>query len=74
MGRVEALKKKREGDKGALGEESVREIREVIKFCVDKFGKGRVEDARGAWKQPDDEGHRKIARDMVSGGKGHRDF
>ena len=74
IGKVEALRAKKEGDQDALGKESVEEIRRVVEFCVDKYGKGRVRDASVAWVQPEDEGHKKIAQDMITGGEGYRKF
>ena len=71
---VEGLRKRREGDKQALEEESAREVKAVVEFCREKFGSGRVLDASGAWKQPEDEGRRKVGRDMVVGGEGWREF
>ena len=74
VGRAEGLRKRGEGDKEAMGRESVGEIRAVVEFCRRKFGEGEVRDARGAWKQTEDEAHRKMGQDMVSGGKGFRQF
>ena len=74
IGRVEALKKRKEGDKAALERESRREIEGVVEWCVRKFGKGVVRDASGVWTQPEDEEHKKMGQDMVSGGKGFREF
>ena len=73
IGKIEALNTKGEGDKESLGKESVQEIKGVVDFCVDKFGKGTVEDASAAWKQPEGE-HKKMGQDMVSGDKGYRHF
>ncbi|MCJ1295492.1 hypothetical protein MMC34_007055 [Xylographa carneopallida] len=73
IGKVEALNKKREGDREALEKESVEEIKTVIDYCVEKFGTGQVRDASVAWVQPE-ETHRKMGEEMVSGGKGYRDF
>ncbi|MCJ1397930.1 hypothetical protein MMC11_001126 [Xylographa trunciseda] len=73
IGKVEALNKKREGDKKALEARSVDEIKTVIKHCVEKFGSAQVQDASVAWVQPEEE-HRKMGQEMVSGGKGFRNF
>lgn len=74
IGKVEALNKRKEGDKGALGKESLQEIKNVVEYCLEKHGKGQVQDASVAWTQPDDEEHKKMAQDMIHGGKGHREF
>lgn len=73
IGRIEALNKTKEGDMEALGKESVKEITNVLEFCVEKFGKDKIQDASVAWKQPDGE-LKQVGQDMVSGGKGFRDF
>ena len=73
IGKVEALNRKGEGDKEALGKESVEEIKNVVDFCVEKFGKEKVNNASVAWEQPGGE-HQKLGQDMVSGDKGHRNF
>ncbi|MCJ1336460.1 hypothetical protein MMC09_001736 [Bachmanniomyces sp. S44760] len=58
-----------------LQNQSLHEIETVISFCERKFGTGRCEDASSvAWKQPEDEEHRRIAREMVVGGEGWRKF
>jgi len=63
-----------QGDKGALERRSVSEIRGVVDYCIDKYGKAKISDASSAWKQSEDEEHKKLGRDMVSGGKGFRKF
>lgn len=80
LGRVEALNagkgRKGEGwerEKRALERESRREVEGVVRFCCDKFGTGRWEDVSAEWVRPGDE-HRRMGQDMVSGGKGWRDF
>ncbi|MCJ1315831.1 hypothetical protein MMC15_001151 [Xylographa vitiligo] len=73
IGKVEALNKKRKGDKAALEKESVKEIKTVIDHCVEKYSSGQVQDASVAWVQPE-EAHRRMGEEMVSGGKGFRDF
>ena len=72
--KVERLQKRKEGNKEALGQESVEEIKRAIGFCVEKFGKEKVEDASVAWKQPEDGEHKQMGQDMVTGGKGYRHF
>ncbi|MCJ1307094.1 hypothetical protein MMC25_000740 [Agyrium rufum] len=74
IGKVEKLRKKKEGDKQTLEKESLREIKGVVDWCVNKFGKEAWMDARSEYTQPDDEEHKKMARDMVSGGEGFRKF
>lgn len=73
IGKVEGLVKRGEGDGGVMGEESLREIKSVVGYCRGKFGEGEVRDARGAWVKPGEE-HRKMGEEMVSGGKGYREF
>ena len=73
IAKVEALVKRKEGDKDELGKESMREIKAVVEFCREKFGDGEVKDASDAWVQPSDE-HRKMGEEMVTGGKGYRQF
>lgn len=73
IGRVEGFVKKKEGDREALERESLREIKVVVEFCRKKFGEGEVLDASEAWVRPGEE-TRKMGEDMVSGGKGYREF
>jgi len=73
IGKVEALVKRKEGDKGELERESVKEIKAVVDFCRKKFGDGEVKDATGAWVQPSED-HKKMGEEMVTGGKGFRKF
>ena len=73
IGRVEALVKDGEGNRGELGKESLREIKDVVEFCKKKFGEEEVRDATGAWVKPGEE-YRKMGEEMVSGGKGYRQF
>ena len=72
--KVEALRKRKEGKKEELEGRSRDEIEGAIEWCVKKFGDGKWEDARGEYKQPDDEGHKKKGSDMVIGGEGFRTF
>ena len=71
--RVEGLVKRGEGDRGVLERESVREIKAVVEFCRGRFGEGAVGEASGAFTG-NDEMHRRINAEMVSGGKGFRRF
>lgn len=73
IGRVEKLVKKGEGDKGLLEKESLREINAVVEYCRQKFGEKEMLDATQAWVKPGED-HRKMGEDMVSGGKGYRNF
>lgn len=74
IGRVEGFVKKKEGgNKEGLEKESLREIKAVVEFCRRKFGEGEVLDASEAWVRPGEE-TRKMGEDMVSGGKGYRNF
>lgn len=70
---VERLKKDGVGELEALERESLREIEEVVRFCVGKFGDGRWEDASDAWVRPSQE-IKSVGADMVSGDKGMRSF
>ncbi|MCJ1303266.1 hypothetical protein MMC08_006074 [Hypocenomyce scalaris] len=45
IGRVEKLRKKNEGEKGQLEEGSLKEIKGVVEWCVEKSGNGEVVDA-----------------------------
>ena len=74
IGKVEALNKRKEGDMETLERQSVEEIKRIVDFCVEKFGKEKIQDASVAWKQPEDEELKKLGQDMVSGGKGFRQF
>ena len=73
IGRVEGFVKRGEGDREALQEESLREIKGVVEFCRSKFGEKEVLDATEAWVRPEED-IKKIGEDMVSGGKGFRQF
>lgn len=75
---VEALRKKKqnqrgEQEEGQLEERSREELRLVIEWCKAKFGAGEWKDATKAWVKNSEE-ISKMSGDMVSGGKGHRDF
>jgi hypothetical protein len=56
----------------SLEDESLREIGAVLKFCEDKFGTGKVEDASEIWVQ--DEKSSGKENDMIAGGEGWRLF
>lgn len=73
IGGVEGLVKKGKGDRQGLEKESEREIKAVMEFCRGKFGEGEVRDAREAWVKPGDD-HRRMGEEMVTGGKGFRQF
>lgn len=73
IGKVEALGKRKEGNKEELEKESVREIKAVMDYCRDKFGDEEMKDATEAWVQPSEE-HRKMGQEMTTGGKGFRQF
>ena len=73
IGQVEDLMKKGKGDRQDLEKESEREIKAVVEFCREKFGEGEVSDARAAWVKPGED-HRRMGEEMVTGGKGFRQF
>ncbi len=73
VGRVEAWKKRGEGDGKELEEESRRELGAVVDWCVERFGKGEWRDASSVWVQPRED-IKKTGEEMVSGGKGFREF
>ena len=73
IGGVEDLVKKGKGDRHNLEKESEREIKAVVEFCREKFGEGEVRDARAAWVKPGED-HRRMGEEMVTGGKGFRQF
>lgn len=78
LGRVEKWRtaKPREREEG-MEEElrgvSLREIKRVLEFCEGKFGKGRVEDAKGVWIEMKGK-HAEQMQGMVVGGEGWREF
>ena len=67
------MNKRKEGSFEDLGARSIQEIKGVIDFCVSKFGSGQYQDARVAWVRADEEKNR-LGQEMVSGGKGYREF
>lgn len=71
--KVEGLVRRKEGDKGELEREGGREIGKVVEWCRERFGEEEWRDASEAWVKPGEE-HRKMGEEMVSGGKGFRDF
>ena len=73
IGKVERLLKKKEGDKQELESESLREIKAVVEHCREKFGDGKLDDASKAWVKPGEE-LKRMGEEMVSGGKGYRQF
>lgn len=73
IGRVEGLVKKGDGVKEVLEKGSLREIKAVVEYCRRKFGENEMIDATQAWVKPGEE-HRKMGEEMVSGGKGFREF
>lgn len=76
LNRVQALKV--QGVKGGLSRgdleaESRKEFDAVVEYCVEKFGAGRLVDARDAWVKNSEE-ISKMSEDQVNGNKGHRKF
>lgn len=75
---VEGFRKKKQSERGAGEEEEVekrirQEAEKVLEWCKGKFGAGEMVDASTAWVKNSEE-ISKISGDMVSGGKGHREF
>ncbi|KAH3915007.1 hypothetical protein HBI56_016750 [Parastagonospora nodorum] len=70
---VEAFRKQKKGDKEGLEERGRRELEKVLEWCKGKFGEEPWKDATKAWVKNSEE-ISKISGDMVSGGKGHREF
>lgn len=62
-----------EGEKSALDGRVREEMGRVLEWCGRKFGTARWEDATSAWVKNSEE-VQKISNDMVSGGKGYREF
>lgn len=73
LDKIELLKKKKQGDKNALEEESKREIEELVQWCVNKFGTNKLDDATQAWVGNSDEIRQK-GQNMTTGTEGHRKF
>ena len=73
--KVEAFAKaKGKEEKEDLEKQSLGEIKTVVDWCVEKFGKKEWTDASGEYKQTDDEEHKQLGKDMITGDKGHRNF
>jgi hypothetical protein len=75
---VEAFRKKKQSQRGENDERELeqrgqKELEKVLEWCKDKFGSGEFKDATKAWVKNSEE-ISKMSGDMVSGGKGHRDF
>ncbi|KAI9711217.1 MAG: hypothetical protein M1820_002204 [Bogoriella megaspora] len=70
---VETFRKHGEGDEGALRKALEYETARLLQWCKEEFGEERWEDASVAWVRPGED-VRKIGEDMVSGGKGWREF
>lgn len=70
---VEALVKRKEGEREALARTSIDEIKAVVEFCREKFGERRMVDASEAFV-PNDERIQKLSEEQTLGGKGHRKF
>lgn len=75
---VEAFRRKKlsqrgEGEEEELEKRSREELQKVLEWCKAKFGTEPWRDATTAWVKNSEE-ISKISGDMVSGGKGHRDF
>jgi hypothetical protein len=77
--RIEILRKetkvteRKDKEVKSLELESLREIKAVLKFCEDKFGTCKVEDASEIWVQEDEKFPGK-GNDMIVGGEGWRQF
>jgi hypothetical protein len=59
------VKERKDKEVKSLEEESLREIGAVLKFCEEKFGSGKVEDATQIWVQdekPSGKGNDMIVR------------
>jgi hypothetical protein len=70
---VEALNKKKSGDKQKLGHRSLDEIMAVVRQCEEKFGMEAWTDASSAFtKSP--EKNQKMKESMVTGREGYRKF
>ena len=70
---VETFRTRNGGDEEALKQELRHEARQLLDWCVCAFGDGRWEDATSAWARPEEK-VRKIGEEMVSGGRGWREF
>lgn len=72
---VEGFRKRRggESEEGRLNERITKEMGRVLEWCEKKFGTQTYTDASSAWVKNSEE-VQKISNDMVSGGKGYREF
>jgi len=70
---IEALQKTGKGDRAALERQSREEIEALMSYCVDKFGKEKVLDAREAFVENSDE-IKSMSEDMIGGDRGYRKF
>jgi len=72
---VEGFRKRKggESEEGRLNERIREEMTKVLEWCAKKFGTDKYTDASSAWVKNSEE-VQKISNDMVSGGKGYRDF
>lgn len=70
---IERLRKEKVGDEKELERESQREFEVLVGWCNERYGTGKVEDAREVWVEPSEE-HRKMAAKMIVGGEGWRQF
>jgi hypothetical protein len=70
---IERLRKEGVGNKDRLEKESKREIDSLVNWCKETFGMERISDARSAWTEPSEE-EREVAKRMIVGGEGWRQF
>jgi hypothetical protein len=70
---VEAFRKAKKGNEEELEDRGRAELEKVLEWCKGKFGEGEWKDATKAWVKNSEE-ISKISGDMLSGGKGHREF
>lgn len=70
--KVQRGKKDEEEDEELRGE-SLRELKDVIRFCERKFGTDKMVEASGVWVSMSDK-NRDIAEKMITGGEGWRIF
>lgn len=66
-------KEKSAGEEEELEGRIRGELVKVLEWCKKKFGEGEWTDASTAWVKHSEE-VRKMGEDMISGGKGFRDF
>ncbi|KAI9689456.1 MAG: hypothetical protein M1822_010107 [Bathelium mastoideum] len=70
---TEIFRMQNKGSKEDLNPAMQHETQRLLDWCTGEFGKGRWEDATSAWVRPEEK-VRKIGEEMVSGGKGWREF